>query len=90
MFSGFAQDEITLMRSGCNYTAGAKFEHNGYNGLNFNPTGVLVTPGEHQNLLGLYVARAHAFREEDNHRAHQVNSPGSQSPFTATGIGIGM
>lgn len=53
LFSGFAQDEITLVEKRLRLTVGAKVEHNDYTGFDFQPNGRLLwTPDERQTFWG--------------------------------------
>jgi iron complex outermembrane recepter protein len=58
LFSGFVQDEITVLPRRVILTAGAKLEHNGYSGVEVQPTvRLLWTPTRHQSAW-LSVSRA--------------------------------
>ena len=51
IFSGFVQDEITLVKDRLHFTLGTKLEHNEYTGIEFQPSGRLAwTLAEHQTL----------------------------------------
>lgn len=51
IFSGFVQDEITLVPDRLSFTVGSKFEHNSFSGFEFQPSGrILWTPTPHQSL----------------------------------------
>jgi len=58
LFSGFIQDEITLIPRRFTTTVGSKIEHNDYTGFEIQPSARLLwTPTEHQTLWGA-VSRA--------------------------------
>ena len=51
LFSGFAQDEITLVRDRLKLTLGTKLEHNDFSGLEVQPSGRLAwTPDDRQTV----------------------------------------
>ncbi len=51
LYSGFAQDEIVLIKDRLSLTLGSKLEHNDYTGFEFEPGArVLWTPVEHQTF----------------------------------------
>ena len=58
LFSGFVQDEITLVPATLRFTVGTKLEHNDYSGFEIQPGARLLwTPSEQHTLWGS-VARA--------------------------------
>jgi len=58
LFSGFAQDEITLVREKLKLTIGTKLEHNDFSGFEVQPSARLAwTPTDHQMVWGA-VSRA--------------------------------
>jgi iron complex outermembrane receptor protein len=51
IYTGFLQDEITVVPKTLSVTVGAKLEHNDYTGFDVQPTGrVLWTPSAHQSF----------------------------------------
>lgn len=51
LYSGFIQDEITLVDNLLGLTVGSKFEHNSYTGLEFQPSiRATLTPADRQTL----------------------------------------
>jgi iron complex outermembrane receptor protein len=53
LFSGFVQDEITLIPDRLRFTVGSKLEHNDFSGFEFSPSGRLVwTPADWQTIWG--------------------------------------
>jgi len=53
LFSGFVQDEITLVPDRLKFTMGTKLEHNDYSGLEVQPSARIAwTPDEHQTIWG--------------------------------------
>ncbi|MEI9961680.1 MAG: TonB-dependent receptor [Limisphaerales bacterium] len=53
LFSGFAQDEITLVRERLKLTLGTKLEHNDFSGFEVQPSARLAwTPTERQTIWG--------------------------------------
>ena len=51
LYSGFAQDEITLIRDRLSFTVGAKLFHSSFTGFNTEPSARLLwTPSEHQSF----------------------------------------
>jgi iron complex outermembrane receptor protein len=58
VFSGFLQDQITLIEDKLSLTLGSKFEHNDYTGFEYQPTARLLwTPTQRQSAW-LAVSRA--------------------------------
>jgi len=58
LFSGFIQDEITLVPDRLRFTAGTKLEHNDYSGFEVQPSARLAwTPDERETIWGA-VSRA--------------------------------
>ncbi len=58
LFSGFVQDEITLIDDTLWFTLGSKFEHNDYTGFEAQPTARLMWALHHQHRLWAAVSRA--------------------------------
>jgi len=58
LFSGFAQDEITLVRDRLRLTLGAKLEHNDFTGLEVQPSLRLLWTPHRRHTLWAAVARA--------------------------------
>lgn len=51
LFSGFIQDEITLIDDKLQFTLGSKFEHNDFTGFEYQPSGRLLwTPDERRSI----------------------------------------
>lgn len=51
LFSGFVQDEITIVPNRLHFTAGTKLEHNDYTGFEYEPSGRLAwTPTDNQTV----------------------------------------
>jgi iron complex outermembrane receptor protein len=51
IYTGFLQDELTVVPHRLTLTGGAKLEHNNYTGFNVQPSGRLLwTPTEHQSF----------------------------------------
>ncbi len=78
LFSGFAQDEFTLVEKRLRLTVGAKLENNTYTGFDFQPNGRLLwTPDEWQTFWGS-VSRAvrTPSRAEEDLKLNQPYMPG--------------
>lgn len=58
LFSGFLQDEITLVPNELTVTAGTKLEHNDYTGLEVQPTGRVLWQPDAQQSVWAAVSRA--------------------------------
>lgn len=58
LFSGFWQDEITLVEDHLNLVFGTKVEHNHYTGFEVQPSGRLLWKPHHNNTLWAAVSRA--------------------------------
>jgi len=58
LFSGFVQDEITLVRDRLRLTLGSKFEHNDFSGFEFQPSGRLSWTLTSRQTLWAAISRA--------------------------------
>lgn len=58
LFSGFIQDEITLIDNALWLTIGSKFEHNDYSGFEVQPTARLMWIPHHQHRIWAAVSRS--------------------------------
>jgi len=58
LFSAFLQDEIALVQDKLTFLAGCKFEHNGYSGFEYQPTGRLLWMLDERHALWGAVSRA--------------------------------
>jgi len=58
LFSGFLQDEITLLRDQLVLTVGSKFEHNDYSGFEFQPSARIAWMPVANHTLWAAVSRA--------------------------------
>jgi iron complex outermembrane receptor protein len=87
LFSGFVQDEITLMEERLRLTLGTKVEHNDFTGIEYQPGARLAwTPAENQTVWAS-VARAvrTPSRAEDDVRINR-NAPPPFPPGTVVSI----
>jgi iron complex outermembrane receptor protein len=84
LYSGFVQDDITLIKDQLRLTLGSKFEHNDYTGSEIQPNGRLMwTPREGHSI---WTAVSRAVRtpsrtEEDGRLNTTVLPPGSLLPL---------
>jgi len=84
LFSGFVQDDITLIKDRLRLTLGSKLEHNDYTGSEIQPNGRLMwTPREGHSI---WTAVSRAVRtpsrtEEDGRLNTTVLTPGSLLPL---------
>jgi iron complex outermembrane receptor protein len=91
LYSGFAQDEISLIRDRLSFTAGAKLFHSSFiSGFNIEPSGRLLwTPSEHQTF---WAAVTRAVRTpSDNEDTLQSTTLASTNPLAfnvTTGDGL--
>lgn len=58
IYSGFIQDKITLVKEHLHFTAGCKFEHNVYTGMEYSPSARLSWTFKNSNTLWSSVSRA--------------------------------
>ncbi|MHC4863461.1 MAG: TonB-dependent receptor plug domain-containing protein, partial [Planctomycetota bacterium] len=58
LYSGFAQDAITLVEDKLKLTVGSKIEHNEFTGLEYQPTGRLAYTPDDRNAIWAAVTRA--------------------------------
>lgn len=58
VFSGFIQDEISLIDNELSLTVGSKFEHNDYSGFEIQPSAKIMWAPHHQHRLWASVSRA--------------------------------
>ncbi|HWD90758.1 MAG TPA: TonB-dependent receptor [Verrucomicrobiae bacterium] len=58
LFSGFAQDEVTVFPDKLKFTAGSKIEHNDFTGWDVEPGGRLAWTPDERNTLWASVSRA--------------------------------
>jgi iron complex outermembrane receptor protein len=58
LFSGFLQDEITLVPDRLKLTAGTKLEHNDYSGLELQPSGRLAWMPDERHTVWAAISRA--------------------------------
>ncbi len=68
LFSGFVQDQITLVEDRLSLTLGTKLEHNSFTGFEVQPTGrVLWTPSKRQSVWAAVsrAVRTPSFTEDD-------------------------
>ena len=85
LFSGFLQDEITLMENKLWLTLGSKFEHNDYSGFEIQPNARLLwTPDPHHKFWGAVsrAVRTPSRFEHDFQVRAQVTPPFSTSNAT--------
>jgi len=77
LFSAFIQDEIELVDDELTFLVGCKFEHNGYSGFEYQPTGRLLWMLDERHAVWGAVSRAvrTPSRAEDNLRL-RVLMPG--------------
>jgi iron complex outermembrane receptor protein len=58
LFRSFAQDEITILPNRLQLSLGARFEHNSYNGLDFQPSGNLAWNLNSRNMIWAAISSA--------------------------------
>lgn len=58
IYSAFVQDKITLVRDHLHFTAGCKFEHNAYTGMEYSPSARLAWTLRNNNTLWTSASRA--------------------------------
>lgn len=58
IYSAFVQDKITIIKDQLHFTAGCKFEHNAYTGMEYSPSGRLAWTIRNSNTLWASVSRA--------------------------------
>ncbi len=58
LFSGFVQDDITLIENQLRLTLGSKFEHNSYTGFEFQPNVRLLWTANRRSSFWMAIARA--------------------------------
>jgi iron complex outermembrane receptor protein len=82
LFSGFAQDEFTLVPERLRLTGGVKLEHNDYTGLEVQPSGRLLwTPSsEHSFWAAISRAVRTPSRAEEDVTIHEVIPPMAALP----------
>jgi iron complex outermembrane recepter protein len=88
LFSGFAQDELTIVPERLHLTAGAKLEHNDYTRWEIQPSGRITwTPGQRQTLWGA-VSRAvrTPSRAEEDVILNTALPPGALFPGSPAGV----
>ncbi len=84
LYSGFVQDDITLIKDRLRLTLGAKFEHNDYTGSEIQPSGRLMwTPQEGHSIWGAIsrAVRTPSRTEEDGRLNTTVLPPGLLLPL---------
>ena len=81
LFSGFAQDEITVVPDRLQFTIGTKLEHNDFSGFEVQPSVRLAwTPDERQTVWGAISRAVRSPSRVDS----DLRSPGTP-PFTIVG-----
>ena len=88
LFSGFLQDEITLIPEKLRLTLGSKFEHNDFTGVEIQPGGRLLwTPTEHQSAWAS-VSRAvrTPSRAEEDVQLNSAIPPGGLFPGSPAAV----
>jgi iron complex outermembrane receptor protein len=88
LYSGFVQDEISLVPDKLQLTLGSKFEHNDFTGVEIQPSGRLIwTPTEHQSAWAS-VSRAvrTPSRAEEDVRLNSAIPAGALFPGSPTAI----
>ncbi|MCI0684852.1 MAG: TonB-dependent receptor [Gemmataceae bacterium] len=58
LYTGFVQDEFTLVKDRLLFIAGSKFEHNAFTGFEYQPTGRLLWSPDEQHSIWGAVSRA--------------------------------
>jgi iron complex outermembrane receptor protein len=84
LFSGFVQDDITLIKNRLRLTLGSKFEHNDYTGSEIQPNGRLMWTPHDGHSIWTAVSRAvrtPSRTEEDGRLNTTVLAPGSLLPL---------
>lgn len=83
VYSGFVQDELTLIDSKLWLTVGSKFEHNDYSGFEGQPSAKIMWAPHNQHRLWAGVSRAvrTPSRAEQNISALTSVNPGSVDTF---------
>jgi len=93
LFSGFVQDDITLIRDRLQLTLGSKFEHNDYTGSEIQPNGRLMwTPHEGHSIWGAIsrAVRTPSRTEHDGRINMMVLPPGSSLPLFPGHVVVGV
>jgi iron complex outermembrane receptor protein len=82
LWSGFVQDEITLLPDQLRLTVGSKFEHNSYTGLEIQPNLRLLWTPHNQHTVWAAVSRAvrTPSRLERDFVGNLVSPPGAMAP----------
>ena len=82
LYTGFLQDDIVLLTNHLAVTLGAKFEHNGWTGLEFQPNGRLLwTPTRSTTLWGA-VSRAVRSPSRVDEDVRSIGAVFNQPPVT--------
>jgi iron complex outermembrane receptor protein len=84
LYSGFVQDDITLIKDRLRLTLGSKFEHNDYTGSEIQPNGRLMWTLQEGHSIWAAVSRAvrtPSRTEEDGRLNTTVLPPGSLLPL---------
>ncbi len=84
LFSGFLQDEISLIKDQLRLTVGSKFEHNDFTGLEIQPNARLLWKPHERQSVWISFSRAvrTPSRAENDVRLNQlVFAPSKVSPF---------
>jgi len=84
LFSGFFQDEITLIPGSMHLTMGSKLEHNDYTGYELQPSGRILWKISRANTVWASISRAvrtPARAEADARFESSVVPPSGLSPF---------
>ena len=58
LFSGFVQDEISLVPERLQFTLGTKFEHNDFSGFEVQPSGRVAWTPDHKQTIWAAISRA--------------------------------
>lgn len=58
LYSGFVQDDITLVKDRLQFTIGSKIEHNSYTGIEYQPNGRLTWTPSEKHTIWTAVSRA--------------------------------
>jgi len=89
LYSGYIQDEITLLKDHVYFTVGSKFEHNYFTGMEIQPSARLAILDEHNTMWAAVskAVRTPSRLEEDGQVLQRVVAPSIALPLK-TYIGL--
>jgi iron complex outermembrane recepter protein len=84
LFSGFIQDKVTLIPEELFFTFGTKLEHNGFSGLEYEPSArISWTPTSNQTIWAAASRAVHAKTQSDENLRLILAAIPTPSPFNA-------